>query len=58
MYTKQRSELCEGQETEVCCGCGVYWEEDLGAGEEVWTTGVVQAIESFIICAKNIGVLF
>ena len=34
VYTKQREELCEGHETEVCCGCGVYREEDLGAGQE------------------------
>ena len=61
VYTKQREELCE-QETEVCCGCGVYREEDLGQGrrtrEEAGERGVVQAIEGFIICAKNVGVLF
>ena len=32
LYTKQREELCEGWETKVCYGCGVYQEEDLGAG--------------------------
>lgn len=64
LYTKQREELCEGQETKVCYGCGIYQEEDLGAGgrgrtrEEAAERGVVQAIEGFVICAKNIGVLF
>lgn len=41
----------------VCTGKRT-WGQGRRTREEAGERGVVQAIEGFIICAKNIGVLF